>query len=355
MVRRPALVFGLVVQPHGPRGGYRPRRQGVDADAARPELGSQCLGQGREGPLDRAVERGVGIAALGHRRTHVDQGGGAIGLHVRQQRLAAPQRALDADAQHLIGDRFGDRRDRLVAQQHGVVDDGVEAVVLPRRTLPAASSSAVRSATSAAYADARPPAARICSAASRTLPGSMSISPTAAPWRASRTAIAPPEAASGAGDQYGLLGQLSDRWHECPCASQGLVEGVDQPGRTRTVGAHGVHPVRRVREPDPRVRVGKAEGAADAVVAEGAQVRAHVDRLGGIQQDAERLVVGPVLHEFGDVVLLGGHRLDGRRARQPYPVELAAAGESAVDPRHAARIAVAVAAGDLALAPDAAS
>ena len=82
---RAALVFGRIVQAHGPRGGHRPGCQCVDADAARAEFGGQRLGEGGEGALHRAVERGVRIAALGHRGAHVDDRGGTVRFHVGQQ------------------------------------------------------------------------------------------------------------------------------------------------------------------------------------------------------------------------------------------------------------------------------
>jgi len=57
---RPALVFGLIIQPHGPRGGYRPGSQCVDAYSAWAELRGQRLRQRGEGAFYGTVERGVG-------------------------------------------------------------------------------------------------------------------------------------------------------------------------------------------------------------------------------------------------------------------------------------------------------
>ena len=47
-------------------------------------------------------------------------------IHVPQQRLDAPDRALDADGQHPVEDRIVDDLDGVVADQHGVVDHAVD-------------------------------------------------------------------------------------------------------------------------------------------------------------------------------------------------------------------------------------
>ncbi len=74
-----------------------------------------------------AVGRGVGETLLRHGRGHVDDGAAARRIVVREQRLRSPDAAVDADGGHAV-ERF--RRDflhRLVAQQHRVVDHGVDA------------------------------------------------------------------------------------------------------------------------------------------------------------------------------------------------------------------------------------
>src|SRR5690606_22781907 len=89
--------------------------------------------------------------------------------------------------------------------------------------------------------------------------------------------------------------------------------------------------------------------AAEAVVAEAAHVRPHVDRLRSIEQHAERLMVGAVLQQFHLVVLLGDHALELVLRQQRNPVDRADGG--AVDAGDAAGVAVARTAGDLDLAP----
>src|SRR5690606_32353517 len=92
-----------------------------------------------------------------------------------------------------------------------------------------------------------------------------------------------------------------------------------------------------------------ADRAAEAVVAEAAHVRPHVDRLGRVEEHAERLVIGAVLQQLDLVVLLGDHPLELVLRQQRNPVDRADGG--AVDAGDAAGVAVARATGDLDLAP----
>ena len=68
--------------------------------------------------------------------------------------------------------------------------------------------------------------------------------------------------------------------------SQAGVDRVDQPAGAGAVVAHRMHLVQGVAETDPGVWIAESERAADAVVAERARVRPHVDSLGGVQQHA---------------------------------------------------------------------
>ena len=84
-------------------------------------------------------------------------------------------------------------------------------------------------------------------------------------------------------------------------------------------------------------------------MAEAARIGPHVDRLGRVEQHAERLVIGPVLQQLDLVVLLGDHRLERVAAEQADAIHFA--DRRAVDPGDPARVAVARAAGDFDFAP----
>src|ERR1700736_3142505 len=101
-------------------------------------------------------------------------------------------------------------------------------------------------------------------------------------------------------------------------------------------------------EANTRVRIRKSNRTADAVMAEGAWIRAHVHGLRRIQQYPERLMVRPLLHQLGNVVLLGDHGFDRRGRSHPHTVQFTATRERAVYPRHTSRVAVTVAACDFA-------
>ncbi len=133
-------------------------------------------------------------------------------LHVGQQRLAAPDRPLDADPQHLIGDCLGDRGERLVTQQHGVVDDGIEPVVLAanraaaaRKRRPIRHVRRIRLGTAARGANLRGGRGH-----GRSLDVHESYGRAVLRQPYGDRA---PEPAPGTGDQDALLGQLSDRSH----------------------------------------------------------------------------------------------------------------------------------------------
>ncbi len=74
----------------------------------------------------------LGKALLGDRRGHVHDGAAAFLVHMLEQDLRAPERSLDPDAQHAIDRILAHLFDRLVTQQHGVVDHGVDAAAVLR-------------------------------------------------------------------------------------------------------------------------------------------------------------------------------------------------------------------------------
>src|SRR5882757_1581468 len=104
-----------------------------------------------------------------------------------------------------------------------------------------------------------------------------------------------------------------------------------------------MHLVYGIGKPNARVRIGKSDGAADAVMAERAWIRAHVHGLRRIQQYPERLMVRSLLHQLGNVVLLGDHGFDGRGRSYPHTVQFTATSERTVYPCHTSRVAVTVA------------
>src|SRR5262249_34438753 len=114
-------------------------------------------------------------------------------------------------------------------------------------------------------------------------------------------------------------------------ALQAGVQRVDEAARARTVGADRVESVHHVGEADVRIRIAEADRAANAVVAEGAWIRSHVDRIGGIQQDSKPLVVMPLLHDLDLVMLLADHALDRSRAHEAPAVVFATGGEHTVN------------------------
>ena len=129
----------------------------------------------------------------------------------------------------------------------------------------------------------------------------------------------------------------------------GRVDQRDARGSSRMCG-----PMRfgDVAEADARVRVGEAERAAGAGVAEGARAGAEA-RVGAVlrQHEAEAEARVDLQDQIGAARLLLGAARDAGGVEDVHAVEVAAARQRAVDARQVARAAVAVGAGDLGAAP----
>ena len=103
---------------------------GVDADIVRAEFASQRAGEAEQGSLRHGVRDFLGPASRQNDTHHVDDGAGALALHVGSERLAQDECRMGVDRldrQKLL-DRIGfDRRNWI---DSGVVDEEVEAVDL---------------------------------------------------------------------------------------------------------------------------------------------------------------------------------------------------------------------------------
>ena len=126
-----------------------------------------------------------------------------------KQHLRAPDRALDADAEHPVEHFVGDFLDRFVTQQHRVVDHRIDAAALARK-----SGRGFRERAR----DPRHPSRtrRPCRRPSRirqrqrhcNCRASTSTSPTVAPQLASFSATERPSPRPGAGDEHRQIAEI---------------------------------------------------------------------------------------------------------------------------------------------------
>ena len=103
------------------------RRDGVYADAGRPQLLRQRLGQSEERALRRRIRRLARRADLSPHGADVENAAGLPPQHVRKRRADAVKRAVDVDGKQPAPACGRDHIDEIVIRDPGVVDEYVRA------------------------------------------------------------------------------------------------------------------------------------------------------------------------------------------------------------------------------------
>ena len=99
-----------------------------------------------------------------------------------------------------------------------------------------------------------------------------------------------------------------------------------------------MHFVACIGKPDTGIRIAEAERSANTVMPEAAHIRTHVDGLRCVEQQAERLMVWPVLECLELIMLLSDHGFDLVMTEDVHAFQIAAIAQCTINSGNAARI-----------------